>query len=141
MNLLIKNANIIDLSHNFYGDLYIEVVVAPHDKFKRENNDIHLTIPVDFVDACLGTTIVVPTIYGDETLEIPSGTQPNAILKMRNKGVKDVRSDRYGDQFVHVDIKIPTKLSKEQKTYLMQYRNCEKPNETIYDKFKKAFKK
>ena len=95
------------------GDLYIEVVVAPHDQFKRENNDIHLTIPVDFVDACLGTTIVVPTIYGDETLEIPSGTQPNAILKMRNKGVKDVRSDRYGDQFVHVDIKIPTKLSKE----------------------------
>ena len=83
----------------------------------------------------------MPTIYGDETLEIPSGTQPNAILKMRNKGVKDVRSDRYGDQFVHVDIKIPTKLSKEQKTYLMQYRNCEKPNETIYDKFKKAFKK
>ncbi len=123
------------------GDLYIEVVVAPHDQFKRENNDIHLTVPIDFVDACLGTTIVVPTIYGDETLEIPSGTQPNAILKMRNKGVKDVRSDRFGDQFVHIDIKIPTKLSKEQKTYLMQYRNCEKPNETIYDKFKKAFKK
>lgn len=123
------------------GDLYIEVVVAPHNQFQRDGNDIHLTIPLDFVDACLGTTIVVPTIYGDESLDIPSGTQPNAIIKMRNKGVKDIRRDKYGDQYVHIDIKIPTKLTKEQKNHLLQYKASEKPSETIYDKFKKAFKK
>lgn len=123
------------------GDLYIEVIVQPHDEFKRDGNDIHLTVPIDFVDVCLGTTIVVPTINGDCSVEVPAGTQPNAILRLKGKGVKDLRSDRYGDQYVHLSVRTPSKLSKEQKELLIKFKQLSGNNENWFDKFKKAFKK
>lgn len=122
------------------GDLYIEVVVQKHDSFVRDGNDIYLTVPVDFYDCCLGTEISVPTCYGDEKLTIPAGTQPGAILKIKGKGVKDVRSDRYGDQFVNIEVKIPTKLSREQKKLLENYKETTNKDDNFFTKFKKTFK-
>jgi molecular chaperone DnaJ len=58
------------------GDLYVEVQVQPHETFKREGNDIHVDVPLSFVDCALGVTIDVPTVYGDVSVEIPEGTQP-----------------------------------------------------------------
>ena len=81
------------------GDLYIEILVKDHPYFKREGNDIALDIPLDFADACLGTKIDVPTVYGDMTLTIPAGSQPNQILRMKGCGVKDLRSGKPGDQY------------------------------------------
>jgi len=123
------------------GDLYIEVMVQPHDQFQRDGNDIHLNVPIDFVDVCLGTKIVVPTISGECEVEIPAGTQPNAILRLKGKGVKDLRSDRYGDEFIHLNVKTPTKLTKEQKDLLVKFKSLSGNNENWFDKFKKAFKK
>ena len=123
------------------GDLFVEVNVKPHQYFKRDGNDIHLTIPLDFVDAILGTSIDIPTVYGEATLNIPSGTQPNQIFRMRGQGVKDLRSGRPGDQYVHVDIKMPTSLSKQQKEMLTQYRDSSKKDDSFWSKFKKMFKK
>ena len=122
------------------GDLYIEVNVKTHPYFKRDGNDIHIEIPLDFVDAILGTTVDIPTVYGDKSLSIPAGTQPNQILRMKGHGVKDLRSGKPGDQYVHLNIKIPTSLSKEQKSLLEQYRSSDK-NESLFNKFKKNFKK
>ena len=123
------------------GDLYVEIVVQNHPQFVRDGNDIHLTVPIDFVDACLGTKIVVPTVYGDCELEVPSGTQPNAVLRLKGKGVKDVRQEKYGDEFINMDIKTPTKLSKEQKELLLRFKAASGSGESLFDKFKKAFKK
>ena len=123
-----------------HGDLYIEVNVNRHSSFEREGNDIHIKIPIDFVDAILGTTLEVPTVYGDVTLNIPAGTQPGQILRMRGHGVKDMRSGKPGDQFVHLDVKMPTSLSKEQRKILEDYRNASKKDESFFQKFKKAFK-
>ncbi len=123
------------------GDLYIEIIVKPHPNFKREGNDIHLEVPIDFVDAALGCKIDVPTVYGDVTLTIPPGTQPNQILKMKGQGVKDLRSGKPGDQFIHLIVKVPTTLSKEQKSILESYRKAGKDNDSFFDKFKKAFKR
>ena len=123
------------------GDLYVEIVIQNHPQFVRDGNDIHLTVPIDFVDACLGTKIVVPTVYGDCELEVPSGTQPNAVLRLKGKGVKDVRQEKYGDEFIHMDIKTPTKLSKEQKELLFRFKAVSGSSESLFDKFKKAFKK
>ena len=61
------------------GDLFVEINVKPHQYFKRDGNDIHLTVPIDFVDAILGTSVDVPTVYGEASLSIPSGTQPGQI--------------------------------------------------------------
>lgn len=124
------------------GDLYIEILVKEHQFFKREGNDIELDIPLDFADACLGTKIDVPTVYGDMTLTIPAGSQPNQILRMKGCGVKDLRSGKPGDQYVRLNIKVPTSLSKKQKELLDQFKEeTGKKNENLFDKFKKRFKK
>ena len=123
------------------GDLFVEVNVKPHQYFKREGNDIHLTIPIDFYDAILGTSVDVPTVYGEASLSIPSGTQPGQIFRMRGQGVKDLRSGKPGDQYVHLDIKMPTSLSRQQKELLNQYRDSNKKDDSLLAKFKKMFKK
>lgn len=123
------------------GDLYVEIIIKPHATFNRQGNDIHIEIPLDFVDACLGTKIDVPTVYGETTLTIPAGTQPGQILRMKGQGIKDLRTGRPGDQYVHLSIKTPTSLSKEQKDLLIQFKNASKPNQSFFDKFKKAFRR
>ena len=123
------------------GDLIIEIIVEPHKTFERSGNDIHINTQIDFIDLCLGTEITVPTIYGEVELKIPAGTQPNQILKLKDKGVKSVRSKNYGDQFVHIEAKTPTNLSKDQKTMLENFRSLSKKDETPFGKFKKSFRK
>ena len=123
------------------GDLFVEINVKPHEYFKRDGNDIHLTIPIDFVDAILGTNVDIPTVYGSASLVIPAGTQPGQIFRMRGQGVKDLRSGRPGDQYVHLDIKMPTSLNKKQKELLTQYKQEIKNDESFFAKFKKIFKK
>ena len=107
------------------GDLYVEVQVQPHETFKREGNDIHIDVPLSFVDCALGVTIDVPTVYGDVSVEIPEGTQPEGILKLRGKGVKDLRSGRPGDEFLHIKVKTPTNLTKSEKDLLDEFRKQE----------------
>ncbi len=122
------------------GDLFIEVIVKEHDFFERDGNDIHITIPLDFIDACLGTKISVPTVYGEGELEIPAGTQGSQVFRIKGKGVKDLRSSKYGDEFVHLNLKTPTKLNKDQKKALEEFKAASK-DESWFDKFKKSFKK
>ena len=114
-------------NHGYYGgengDLYIEVIVEPHKFFKREGNDIHVTIPLNFIDIILGTEVEVPTVYGNTILKIPNGTQPTQIFKLKGKGVKDIHSIfSYGNEYVHLDIKVPTHLSKKQISLLNEFK-------------------
>ena len=124
-----------------HGDLYIEINVKPHPYFQRERNDIHLTIPLDFVDAILGTKIEVPTVNGNVYLTVPEGTQPGQTLRMRGQGIKDLRSGKPGDQYVHLDIKSPSSLNKKQKEALKMYKDNLKESDDPYYKFQKNFKK
>ena len=124
------------------GDLYIEVLVGEHNYFVREGNDIKLVIPLDFVDACLGTKIDVPTVYGDVTLTIPAGSQPGQVLRMKGCGVKDLKTGKPGDQYIKLDIKVPTSLNKSQKDILEGFRNeSNKKDKSLFQKFKNVFKR
>lgn len=124
-----------------HGDLYVEIIVSPHPNFTRDGNDIHITIPLDFVDAILGTQVEIPTVYGDKLLNIPAGTQPGQMLRMKGHGVKDLRSGKPGDQYVHLDIKMPVNLSKEQRKCLEEYRKIEPKEDSFFQKFKNSFKR
>ncbi len=104
------------------GDLYVEINVKDHSMFRREGNDIHMDIALSFVDAALGEEIQVETVYGPVTVQIPAGTQPDAILKLKGKGVKDLRTKNPGDQYLHMKLKTPEKMSKTQKELLEQFR-------------------
>lgn len=121
------------------GDLYLRFRVTPHKIFKRRNDDILLTIPITFVQATLGDNVDVPTIYGDVSLKIPAGTQSGTILKMRNRGVSNVNSNRKGDQLVTVNVETPTNLSKEQIEALKKFDELES-KEAPFNKFKKLFR-
>ncbi|MCQ2752863.1 MAG: molecular chaperone DnaJ [Bacilli bacterium] len=122
------------------GDLYLEIQVQDHPNFKRDGNDIHIKIPLSFVDAALGTSIDVPTVYGEVSLTIPAGSQPTQIFKLKGRGVKDWRTATPGDQYVHLDIKTPTSLSKEQKNLLKEFKEQE-GNDNWFTRFKSAFKR
>lgn len=123
------------------GDLYVEIVVKEHKYFKREGNDIKLEIPIDFVDAILGTTIEVPTVYGDVQVTIPAGTQPNTVLRLKGQGVKDLRTGKPGDQYIKVIIQMPTSLTKEQREILEKYKDKSKESDNFFKKWAKIFKK
>lgn len=123
------------------GDLFLEVVVEPHKFFERDGNDIHITVPLDFVDACLGAELTVPTVYGDVTMKIPDGTKPNQVFKLKGKGAKSLRGNDYGDEYVHVNLMTPNKLNKDQKRALEDFKKASSKGDSFFEKFRNNFKK
>jgi molecular chaperone DnaJ len=103
------------------GDLYIFISVAEHDFFERDGADIHYKAIISFVQAALGSFVEVPTIDGKADLKIPAGTQANAVLKMREKGLPHLNSKAKGDQYVHIEIETPVNLSKDQAELLKKF--------------------
>jgi molecular chaperone DnaJ len=97
------------------GDLYIFFSVKEHAIFEREGNDLHCHVPISVAQAVLGDEISVPTLEGPQLLVIPEGTQSGTELRLRGKGVVEVQGRGRGDLVVRVDVRIPTKLTKDQK--------------------------
>ncbi|MFN2146599.1 MAG: DnaJ C-terminal domain-containing protein, partial [Anaerolineales bacterium] len=100
------------------GDLYLSLRVNQHKFFKRRENDIFLNLDINIAQASLGADVEVPTVDGPAILSIPAGTQPGKVLRMKNKGVPHLRSDRRGDQLVIVNTEIPKHLNSEQRELL-----------------------
>ncbi len=123
------------------GDLYIEIIVQPHDKFERDGRNIYLDIPVSAVDATLGTTVDVPTIHGDVAMKIPAGTQNGKQFRLKGKGVKEVNGSRIGDQIVTVNITVDTDLSRKEKELYKQLQEMQgkREGESVWNRFKKSF--
>ena len=94
---------------------------------------------VDYRNLALGDEIEVPTVYGDVKLKIPEGTQANTKFRLKEKGVKDLRSGRLGDQFVEVKLVVDKKLNKETKKLYEAIR--ENKSDDVYESFKKSFRK
>ena len=97
------------------GDLYIVIEVIPDPRFRREGIDIHSTISLHYHEAALGTKVRVDTLWGHETISIPAGTQPEAIVRLRGKGMPDLHRAGRGDHFVKANVTVPKKLSAAQR--------------------------
>ncbi len=101
------------------GDLYITIVVRPHERFSREGYTMICNLEIDFVQAALGAEIELPLLGGvTHKLVIPAGTQPGDVLTVKGKGIPHLHSQRSGDLKVVIQVKIPTKLNKRQKELL-----------------------
>ncbi len=98
-----------------HGNLYILINAKPHKYFRRRERDILLDLEVNVAQATLGADVKVPTIDGEATLKIPSGTQPGKVLRMRGKGVPHLRGNGRGDQLVMVNVNVPKSLTSEQR--------------------------
>ncbi len=104
------------------GDLYVVLSVKEHPVFDRQDYDLHCTVPVNIVQATLGTEVEIPTFEGIESVKIPEGTQPGTQLRLKNRGVPRVNAAGRGDMYIHVEVHIPTKLSREQRKVFEQLR-------------------
>lgn len=103
------------------GDLFVRVHVKPHNMFHREGADLFLEMPLSFTTAALGGELEVPTLGGRVTLKIPAGTQSGKQFRLRDKGVRQLNNDDFGDLFVRVQVETPVHLSEEQKDLLRQF--------------------
>lgn len=100
------------------GDLYVHLLVRPHEVFSREGNHLLCSLTVSFTTAALGADVPIATLDGDETLKIPAGTQPGTLLRLRSKGVPHLGGRGRGDLVVQVDVEVPTKLRGEERELL-----------------------
>ena len=103
------------------GDLYVLVRVTEDERFVRDGNDLVSVIDLPAPQAALGARVSVPTLDGDEELEIEPGTQPGTVITLRGKGMPSLRRGRRGDQRVVVNVVIPRKLSGEQRDLLERF--------------------
>ena len=101
------------------GDLYVFLSVKPHPHLRRDGVTIHSEVPLNYLQAILGDTIEVETVDGPEPLEIPAGTQPGAVITLKNKGVPRLGNPvaRGNHQFT-VKVQLPTKLSGDERRLL-----------------------
>lgn len=100
------------------GDLYVFLTVEPHPVFERDDYDVHSEVPLTVVQAALGAKLHVQTLWGEETLKVPAGTQPGEIVKLKGKGIPRLQSFGKGDHYVHLRVVIPRELTREQKKLL-----------------------
>ena len=129
------------------GNLYIMVSVMDHHLFAREGNDLVYELPINFIQATLGDEVEVPTLEGStEHLKIPPGTQPDAVFRVKGKGVPHINGRRRGDLIIPVKMQIPTTLDADQRALLEALeKTMEKPTDShaddkgLFDKIKDAF--
>lgn len=111
------------------GDLIISIAVSPHPLFTRDGFDVHYTHPVSFVDATLGGELEIPTIDGKVKYNLPAGTQGDTTFRLKGKGIPRLNKSGRGDQYVTVNIQVPTNLSAEAKSALRAFDSAMKHKE------------
>jgi molecular chaperone DnaJ len=130
------------------GDLYLLVNVKPDPRFERHGEDLMTRVDVPFTDAALGATLTVPTLVGDEDLELKPGTQPATVLRLRGRGLPQLRGRGTGDLHVVVNVLVPSNMNDEQRELLHRFRESAngdtypvpKGHEGLFDRIKHAFR-
>lgn len=127
------------------GDLYIFVHVKPHEVFQREGTTLATRVPISFTTAALGGSVDIPDLDGDSnTIDIPAGIQSGKQLRKRGAGMPILQGRGRGDLVVEIQVETPTKLSREQREILQQFRETETGEECpesrgFFDRLKEAF--
>lgn len=122
------------------GDLYLEFSVSNHELFIRDENDIYLDYPITITDAVLGCKKEIPTLYGSVKLSIPAGSSNGDKLRLKGKGIEDLRTGSKGNMYVILNVEIPTKLDKEQKKLFEQLSKTDLETNSSFKEMKKYLK-
>ncbi len=107
---------------NDNGNLIVYFKEKEHELFTRSNNDIYIDSWINYVDAVLGTEIKVPTLSGFVKMKVPEGIINGQLLRLRNKGITELNRHKSGDQYVRVNVIIPTKINNKIKSILEDLR-------------------
>jgi molecular chaperone DnaJ len=129
------------------GDLYVLVAVTEDERFVRDGNDLVSVVDIPAPAAALGTTVSVPTLDGEEQLDVPAGTQPGTVVTLRGRGMPAVGRRGRGDQQVVLNVLVPRNLSARQRELLTELDeslgedNLREPaDDSIVGKLRRAFR-
>ena len=129
------------------GDLYVLVRVAEDERFIRDGSDLVTVVDVPAPAAALGTTVSVPTLDGDEEIDVPAGTQPGTVVTLRGRGMPTIGRGRRGDQQVVMNVVIPRNLTARQSELLAELRDSlsaanleEQADESLLSKVRRALR-
>jgi molecular chaperone DnaJ len=127
------------------GDMLVEVRIRPDERFVREGDDVYTTVDLTFTQAALGATVSIPTLDGDEDLELAAGTQPGEIVVLKGRGMPVLQGFGRGDQRILVNVRVPRRLSDEQRRLLREFdehadERTYGKSEGLFDKLKSAFR-
>ena len=121
------------------GDLYVVISVEEHPFFIRQDNHVYCEVPITFHQAALGAQIAVPTLGGDQDkIKMPAGTQPEAMFRLRGRGISSLNGTGKGDQLVRVKVVTPTRLTSEQRELFERLAEIsgDEPTGGLFKKFK-----
>jgi molecular chaperone DnaJ len=128
------------------GDLYVLVRVEEDERFLRDGNDLVTVVDIPAPSAALGSSVTVPTLEGDEEIEVEPGTQPGAVVTLRGRGMPTIGRGRRGDQRVVLNVVIPRNLTPRQQELLEELsssiteHNLEEADESLLSKVRRAFR-
>lgn len=126
------------------GDLIVEILVKDHPLFQRDGDNLICQVPITFSQAALGATIDVPTLEGPVPHNIPAGIQSGEAVRIRGKGMPNVRSGRKGDVIVLVIVETPRQLTKRQEELLrelaeLDHKNVSPQRKSFFDRVREFF--
>lgn len=128
------------------GDLYVRVVVEPHEQFERRGDDIVCEVELTMIQAALGATLTIPTLEGDEEVVFDPGMQPGEVKVLRGKGVKHLNGQGRGNQEILVKVLVPRDLDDQQRQILHDFDDMCGPehygrrSESVFDKLRGLFR-
>ena len=107
------------------GDCYVFIDVRRHRFFERDGNHLICQIPISYSQAALGAKVEIPTFDGPQEIEIPRGTQPGEVFRLRGRGMPDPRRAVRGDLLAQVHVEVAKHLSEEHEAVLRQLAEIE----------------
>jgi molecular chaperone DnaJ len=129
------------------GDLYVLVRVAEDERFLRDGSNLVAVVDVPAPEAALGTTVTVPTLDGEEEIDVAAGTQPGTVVTLRGRGMPTIGRGRRGDQQVVLNVVVPRNLSARQQELLGELRDSltpenltERADESLLSRVKRALR-
>ena len=126
------------------GDLYVFIAVAEHQVFDRQDEHLHCTVPINIAQAALGTDVNIETLDGTQNVKIDEGVQHGTKVRLRGLGVPRLNGSGRGDLYVHVDVRVPSKLTKDQRKLIEQLAETlpvenEPHTKSLFEKVKDYF--
>lgn len=120
------------------GDLRVGVSIKPHAYFERDGYNVWYDMKVSYVQAALGDKLRVPTLDGQVEYELPAGTQPGQVFKLKGRGIPILNSSRRGDQLIRVTVEVPKNLNEKQKEALLHFNEV-MGNSAVHPEEKRGF--
>ncbi len=102
------------------GDLYLVINVVEDKELIRDNEDIHSQVNISYIEAILGTTLKIRTLWGEKEIEIKPGSQPEDTIKIPEAGMPRLNGYGNGDHIVHIKVNIPKKITSEEERLLRE---------------------